>query len=70
LPDGGAIIIEERHEDEVRRCADAYLTVPEVKVFNPAFDVTPQHLITGIITEGGVIRAPFADGLRKLKEGR
>jgi methylthioribose-1-phosphate isomerase len=70
LPDGKAIVIEERHQDEVRRCSHGYVTVPEVEVFNPAFDVTPQHLISAIITEGGIITAPFAEGLKRLKEGR
>lgn len=70
LANGDAITIEERHPDEVRRISATCLTVPEVKVFNPAFDVTPQHLITGIITEGGVITAPFKGGLLKLCERR
>lgn len=70
LSDGAAITIEERHEDEIRRYAATYLTVPEAPVFNPAFDITPENLISGIITEGGVVKAPFENGLRKLKEGR
>lgn len=70
LESGDAITIEERHQDEVRCIAANCLTVPEVEVFNPAFDITPRHLITGIITEGGVIRAPFAEGLKKICEGR
>ncbi len=70
LPDGEAITIEERSQDEVRCCAATYLTVPEVEVFNPAFDLTPHNLISGIITEGGVIKAPFAEELQRLKEGR
>jgi len=36
-----------------------YITLPEVNVFNPAFDVTPGSLITAIITEKGIIREPF-----------
>lgn len=70
LMDGDAITIEERHQDEVRRVLATCLTVPEVKVFNPAFDITPGNLITGIITEGGVIKAPFAEGLQQLCERR
>ncbi len=70
LADGGAITIEERDQDEIRRISTNWVTVPEVRVFNPAFDVTPQHLITGIITEGGVIKAPFSPGLQRLCEGR
>ena len=70
LPDGHVITIEERDQDEVRRCADKYITVPEARVFNPAFDLTPHDLISAIITESGVIKAPFESGLRRLKEGR
>lgn len=70
LCDGAAITIEERHEDEIRRCAATYLTVPDAQVFNPAFDITPQDLISGIITEGGVVTAPFGNGFSKIKEGR
>jgi methylthioribose-1-phosphate isomerase len=36
-----------------------------MKVRNPAFDVTPHELVTGLITEKGIIRAPFAENLRK-----
>ena len=35
-------------------------------IWNPAFDVTPAEYVTGIITERGVARAPFADSLRQL----
>jgi methylthioribose-1-phosphate isomerase len=36
-------------------------------VWNPAFDVTPAHLITAIITEKGIARAPFEESLKQLK---
>jgi methylthioribose-1-phosphate isomerase len=39
-----------------------------VKVFNPAFDVTPAELITGIVTEHGVARYPYTESLQKIKE--
>jgi len=35
-------------------------------VLNPAFDVTPHHIITAIITEKGIIRKPYEGGLRKI----
>jgi len=59
LPSGAAIPIEERDPDEVRRIKGNYITVPEVSVYSPAFDVTPNELITAIITEKGVIRPPY-----------
>ena len=65
---GEDIPIEERHEKEIT-CAFGKRTAPEgIKVFNPAFDVTPHELITAIITEKGVIRAPYNEGLKKLFE--
>ncbi|MCC3377548.1 S-methyl-5-thioribose-1-phosphate isomerase [Cohnella sp. REN36] len=67
-PTGADIPIEERHPDEVtlgfgRRTAPA-----DVKVYNPAFDVTPHDLVTAIITERGIVRAPYDNGLRQLFE--
>ena len=42
-------------------------TAPKgVKVFNPAFDVTPSQLVTAIVTEVGVARAPYRGALRRL----
>lgn len=70
LGSGHDIVIEERHEDEVRWIRETCLTVPEANVFNPAFDVTPHELIAGIITERGVVKAPFTDGLKRLFEGQ
>ncbi len=64
---GQSIPIEERHQDEVRQIAGNYLTVPEVEVFNPAFDVTPHDLISGIITEKGIIRPSYSYGLKQAK---
>lgn len=59
LASGGEIPIEERSHDEVRQIRGQYVTVPEVEVFNPAFDVTPGRLISGIVTENGIVKAPF-----------
>ncbi|PKM76195.1 MAG: S-methyl-5-thioribose-1-phosphate isomerase [Firmicutes bacterium HGW-Firmicutes-15] len=62
---GQEIPIEERNQEEVRRVEGKYITVPEVKVFNPAFDVTPAVLISGIITQKGVILPPLGEGLTR-----
>jgi methylthioribose-1-phosphate isomerase len=60
---GEGIEIELRHTDEVTSFG-ARVTAPEgIQVFNPAFDVTPGHLVTGFITERGVIRAPYLETL-------
>jgi methylthioribose-1-phosphate isomerase len=59
LASGAEIPIEERDPGEVRRVGPT-LTAPETSpVFNPAFDVTPSELISAIITERGVFRAPY-----------
>ncbi len=62
--DGAAIPIEERKADEVLEVRGVRIAPVGTSVRNPAFDVTPAELITGIVTEEGVIRAPFATGLR------
>ncbi len=59
LAGGEEIPIEERSHEEVRQLRGQYITVPGVEVFNPAFDVTPGRLISGIITEAGIVRSPF-----------
>lgn len=66
LLSGLGIPIEERNQEEVRQVEGTYITVPEVKVFNPAFDVTPTALISGIITERGIITPPLGEGLRNI----
>lgn len=63
---GADIIIEERDPDEVRRIDSTWVTVPEVDVYNPAFDVTPGHLVTAFITERGIALPSFRESLRAL----
>jgi methylthioribose-1-phosphate isomerase len=59
LKTGAGIPIEQRDPDEIIR-GFGKQTAPEgVKVYNPAFDVTPAHLIAGIITEKGILRPPY-----------
>jgi methylthioribose-1-phosphate isomerase len=56
LHDGGQIPIEERDPVEVYRIGDTQICPPGVEFYNPAFDMTPADLITGIITEHGVVK--------------
>lgn len=65
MDSGRQIPIEERSHLEIKQLRGINLTVPDVDVFNPAFDVTPGQLITGIITETGVIKAPFRENIEK-----
>lgn len=69
LKNGEEIPIEERDEREVTQIGGVTIAPKNVKVLNPAFDVTPNTLITAIITEKGVITKPFLAGLKELKEG-
>ena len=66
LQSGDEIPIEERSPDEVTHLQGVPVAPPETSVFNPAFDVTPNRYITGIITERGVARAPYAESLARL----
>ncbi|MFH1867867.1 MAG: S-methyl-5-thioribose-1-phosphate isomerase [Candidatus Omnitrophota bacterium] len=59
LRNGKDIPIEHRDPDEVRKIKGIYTAPRDVKVYNPAFDVTPNNLITAIITEKGVFKKPF-----------
>ena len=69
IPDGGHIPIEERSPDEVCMIQGIAITPQGVAAANPAFDVTPAGYIGAIITERGVIRAPYGESLRALKPG-
>jgi methylthioribose-1-phosphate isomerase len=62
-PTGLGIEIEERSADEVLSIRGVRIAPSGTEVRNPAFDVTPADLITGIVTEEGVVRAPFGPGL-------
>lgn len=64
---GEDIVIELREEDEIRsKFYEKPMAPSNVKCFNPAFDVTDHELISGIITEKGIIRAPFTENLAAL----
>ena len=64
-PDGSKIPIEERNPREVTHVGGARLAPDGAAVWNPAFDVTPHQLITGIITERGILRPPYTESLRQ-----
>jgi methylthioribose-1-phosphate isomerase len=66
IPNGTHIPIEERDPEEVRKI-QGMLVIPEnVKVANPAFDVTPYRYVSAIITERGVAHPPYEASLRQL----
>jgi methylthioribose-1-phosphate isomerase len=63
-PDGSQITIEERPAREVTHVGPTRITPEAAKVRNPAFDVTPNRLVTAIVTDRGIFRAPYSDTLR------
>ncbi len=68
-PTGEDIRIEQRPADEVTQMWYKERMAPEgIKVYNPAFDVTDHDLITAIVTEYGVARAPYTESLRDIFE--
>lgn len=62
-PNGPAIVIEDRAEDELVAFEGARLAAPGARALNPAFDVTPASLITAIVTEAAVLRHPYGPAL-------
>jgi methylthioribose-1-phosphate isomerase len=66
LASGEGIAIEQRGPDEVRAFGGTPTAPADVAVYNPAFDVTPGHLIAGIISEYGISRPPYAESIPDL----
>jgi methylthioribose-1-phosphate isomerase len=69
-PDGTSIPIEERPADEVTTIRGVRIAPVGTSVHNPSFDVTPGGLIDAIVTEEGVVRAPYASSLRAAMDRR
>lgn len=65
IKSGKDIPIEERHVNEVKQFRGVVTAPKNVKVYNPAFDVTDAKLITAIVTEVGLIKAPFSANIKK-----
>jgi len=62
------VIIEQRNPSEVTTIGDKKTAPDGIGVINPAFDMTPPELITGIITEAGVANPPYGESIKKLFE--
>ena len=63
---GDEIPIEQRSADEVTHIQGVPLAPEGVAVSNPAFDVTPHRYIAAIITEKGVVKEPYGEGIKRL----
>jgi len=68
MPDGDQIPIEQRNPKEVTHMAGKAIAPEGVQVENPAFDVTPAKYVSAIVTERGIVRAPYEEALRRLAE--
>jgi methylthioribose-1-phosphate isomerase len=66
IPDGEHIRIEQRSSDEVTHLRGVRIAPQGVLAAHPAFDMTPNRYLTALISEKGVIRAPFAEGLARI----
>ena len=60
------VIIEQRKASEVTGIGDKKTAPDDIDVINPAFDMTPPELISGIITENGVVKPPFKESIKQL----
>lgn len=67
LPEGGRIPIEERDSREVTQIQGRAIAPSGCRALNPAFDITPHTLISGIITERGIARPPWSESLKALQ---
>jgi methylthioribose-1-phosphate isomerase len=65
LSSGDKIPIEERSPDEVTHIQGVPIAPEGIRAANPAFDVTPRSYITAIITEKGIIKEPYTEGLKR-----
>jgi len=68
IKSGSEIPIEERSHEEVATCGGKRIVPNNVNIYNPAFDVTDNELVTAIITEKGIIYPPYEENLKKLFE--
>lgn len=66
LKNGDMIPVEERKSEEISHIGNLEIGPPGVKARNPAFDITPNRYVTAIITEKGVVKPPFREGIRKF----
>ncbi len=66
LSSGDEIPIEQRSPDEVTHIQGVRIAPEGVEAANPAFDVTPHRYITAIITERGIIREPYGEGIKEV----
>lgn len=67
LATGADVPIEERSPDEVASFGEVRAALPGAKAYNPAFDITPNHLITAFVTEYGILQPPYGESIADLQ---
>ena len=65
---GKEIPIEERSHEEVTHINGDWICAKDVDIINPGFDVTPNELITGIITEKGILKPDFKESIKRINK--
>ena len=68
IPSGEEIPIEEREPAEVAGYGSERWAPDGIKIYNPAFDVTPAELVTAIVTEKGILTSPFKQAIADLRK--
>ncbi|MFZ7104515.1 MAG: S-methyl-5-thioribose-1-phosphate isomerase [Peptococcaceae bacterium] len=66
LSTGKDIPIEERNPEEIRKIGGVSIAPPEVRVVNPAFDITPHDLITAIVTDKGILKPEYSTQIKRM----
>jgi methylthioribose-1-phosphate isomerase len=66
VTDVSRVVIEERDQREVLSVGSRRFAPQNVRALNPAFDITPPELVSGIVTDRGVVRQPLAENIRKM----
>jgi methylthioribose-1-phosphate isomerase len=66
LASGDEIVVEQRDPAEVLELGGVRISPADARALNPAFDVTPGHLVSAFVTESGVLRPPYADSIALL----
>ncbi|MFO7850444.1 MAG: S-methyl-5-thioribose-1-phosphate isomerase [Spirochaetia bacterium] len=67
IASGTEIPLEERKSSEITRIGETLISPEEMEAYNPAFDVTPADLITGIVTEKGILYPPFSESIASVR---
>jgi methylthioribose-1-phosphate isomerase len=66
LASGDEIVVEQRDPAEVLELGGVRISPADARALNPAFDVTPGHLVSAFVTESGVLRPPYGESIASI----